>query len=223
MRHLTMAAAAVALLLPAASASAASISGEYLEARTCDVYTGPCFANAEMDQAGKEAVMAWKIEKGSWNKVKLNGLTVALVLNAQGTLGDDGVFPMRAGKIKSVILVDDKASTAQQQALVAFVKDSAKKLTKHVVKVQRVPMSLKNDHLDGKGTFTAGKIAKIQTRKLRKGDCVCTNEIVYYQPLTKVQNFSPAYLKTVSFQGKGLNNRWTTRNIRSAFLATFRK
>jgi len=220
MRILTIAAL---LLVPAASASAASISGEYLEARTCDVYTGPCFANAEMDQSGKEAVMAWKIEKGSWNNVTLNGLTVALVVNAQGTLGDDGVFPMRAGKITSVILVDEKANTAQQQALLAFVKDSAKKLTKNVVKVRRVPMLLKNNHLDGKGVFTAGKIAKIETRKLQKGDCVCTNEIVYYQPLTKVQNFSPAYSQTLSFQGKGLNNRWTTRNIRSAFLATFRK
>jgi hypothetical protein len=214
MRNLTMAAVAAALLLPAASAAAASISGEYLEARTCDVYTGPCFANAEMDQNGKEAVMAWKIEKGTWNKVKLDGLTVALVVNAQGTLGDDGVFPMRAGKIRSVILVDEKADTTQH---------SAKKFTKNVVKVQQVPMSLKNDHLDGKGVFTAGKIAKIETRKLKQGDCVCTNEIVYYQPLTKVQNFSPAYSQTLSFQGTALNNRWTTRNIRSAFLATFRK
>jgi len=223
MRSFAIAAAAAALLLPAGTASAAKITGEYLEARTCDVYTGPCFANAEMDQSGKEALMAWKIEKGAWNDVKLNGLTVALVLSAEGTLGYDGVFPMRAGKIKSVILVDRKADSQQQAALVAFVKDTAKEIVGDVKRVRRMSMSLKNNHLDGKGVFTAGKLAKIETRKLKDSDCVCTNEIIYYQPLTKVKNSSPAYLKTLSFQGDGLNNKWTTHNIRSAFLATFRR
>lgn len=216
-------AAGVLLLLTASAASAPTISGEYLEARTCDVYTGPCFANAEMDQAGKEALMAWKIEQGSWNQVDLSGLSVAVVVSAEGTLGYDGVFPMKAGKIRSVILVDLSASAEQQRALVAFVKATAGKILGRVVKIQPVSMSLQNNHLDGKGLFTAGNIAKIETRKLRKGDCVCTNEIVYYQPLTKVQNFSPAYSKTLEFQGEGLNNKWTTNNIRSAFLATFRR
>ncbi|MFQ5734330.1 MAG: DUF1326 domain-containing protein [Planctomycetaceae bacterium] len=222
MRTLAYAAVA-ALLLPVGVASAAKITGEYLEARTCDVYTGPCFANAEMDQAGKEALMAWKIETGAWDGVPLKGLTVALVVNAQGTIGYDGVFPMRAGKTKSVILVDKQATSRQEQALIAFVKDAAKELVGKVKRVQRVPMTLTNNHLDGKGLFTAGRIAKIETRKLTKADCICTNEIVYYQPLTKVKNFSPAFSKTLSFQGDGLNNKWTTHSTRSAFLATFRR
>ena len=69
----------------------------------------------------------------------------------------------------------------------------------------------------------AQKIAKIETRKLTRTDCVCTNEMVYYQPLTEVRNSSPAYSKTLSFQGKDFDNRWTTHNIRSSFLATFQK
>ncbi|GAB4141771.1 MAG: hypothetical protein Tsb009_11690 [Planctomycetaceae bacterium] len=215
--------AMAALLLATSTASAAKISGEYLEARTCNVYTGPCFANAEMDLAGKEALMAWKIEKGSWNNIPLKGLMAALVVSAEGTLGYDGVFPMKAGKIKSVILVDHKATPEQKKALVAFVKDSAKKLTVNVQKIQSIPMSLSNNHLDGKGMFKAGKLAKIETRKLRETDCVCSNEIIYYQPLTKVRNFSPAYLNTMSYQGGGLSNKWTTHHMRSAFLATFRK
>ena len=215
--------AGVVALLTAASADAAKIRGEYLEARTCDVYTGPCFANAEMYQAGKEALMAWKVEKGAWQKVDVSGLTVALVINAENTIGNDGIFPMKPGKIRSVILVDKKADTRQREALVNFVKDTAKKVVGKLVKVQAVEMDLKNDHLDGKGVFKAGKIAKIETRKLRKGDCICTNEVIYYQPLTKVQNFSPAYSKTMSFTGEGLNNKWTTNHTRSAFLATFRR
>ena len=223
MRHFILLTAAVAVLSAPPVGLAAEISGEYLEARSCDVYTGPCFANAEMGLAGKDALMAWKVDEGSWKGVSLDGLMVALVLNAQGTLGYDGIFPMQAGKIKSVILVDEKASPQQRDALVEFVKDTAKDLTKHVVKIQNVPMKLENNHLDGKGIFEAGTLAKIETRALNADDCVCTNEIVYYQPLTKVDNFSPAYSMTLSFQGNGLNSRWTMHNTRSAFLATFRK
>ena len=66
MRQLGTALPLVLTLAMAANLQAANISGEYLEARTCNVYTGPCFANAEMGLAGKEALMAWKIDKGQW-------------------------------------------------------------------------------------------------------------------------------------------------------------
>ena len=204
------------------STFAGTITGEYLEARTCDVYTGPCFANAEMSLAGKEAVMAWKVEKGTWQNVTIDGLGVALVVKAEGTLGSDGVFPMKPGKTAAVIIVDENASAAQRDALVAFVKDRAKDLTKNVLNVVSAPIKLENDHLEGKGVFSAGKLASIETRKMRKNDCVCTNEMIYYQPLTKVENFSPAYALRQSYQGESLNGKWTNNNTRSAFLATFR-
>ena len=212
----------VLLLVSAETSFAETITGEYLEARTCDVYTGPCFANAEMALAGKEAVLAWKIEKGTWKDVTIDGLGVALVVKAEGTLGSDGVFPMKPGKTAAVIIVDEDASIEQRDALVAFVKSNAKDLTKNVLKVVSAPIKLENDHLEGKGVFSAGKLASIETRKMKKNDCVCTNELIYYQPLTKVENFSPAYTLSQSYQGDSLNNKWTNNNTRSAFLATFR-
>jgi hypothetical protein len=66
----------VGLVFCGTTASAAQISGEYIEARTCDVYTGPCFANGEMGLSGREAVMAWRVEEGTWNGVELGGLSV---------------------------------------------------------------------------------------------------------------------------------------------------
>jgi hypothetical protein len=210
------------VLLAAIPASAANIEGEYLEARSCDVYTGPCFANAEMDIAGRDALMAWKVDSGSFNGVSLNGLGAALILNSERTLGDDGIFGMKPGKIRSVLLVDEKATKEQREALVGFVKKVAKDYTQEIVRVQSAPMTLKNDHLEGAGTFQAGKLASIKTRELRDGDCVCTNEIVYYKPLTDVDNFHPVYSKEMSFQGQGLNNQWSYFGMRSAFQATFR-
>ncbi|MGD9858142.1 MAG: DUF1326 domain-containing protein, partial [Planctomycetaceae bacterium] len=100
------------------SSQAVEIRGQYLESRTCDVYTGPCFANGEMGLVGKEAVLAWKVDEGGWNGTDLQGLSVALVLKAEKTLGNDGVFPMQPGRIDSVIIVDVYATESQQQALV---------------------------------------------------------------------------------------------------------
>lgn len=218
----TLAGVMVALGGIANPVQAAQIRGEYLEARTCDVYTGPCFANAEMDLGGKEAVMAWKVEEGQWNDVSVAGLGVALVLSADNTLGDDGIFGLDAGRIRSVILVDRAASAEQRDALVAFVRDTNAQLAGEIQQIQAVPFELTNDHISGRGVFRAGKLAEIQTRALKHDDCVCTNETIYYQPLASVKDVSPAYSRTVSFEGDGLQNRWTTHEIRSAFLGTFR-
>ncbi len=222
MKYLPLVLAAI-LALPLTTSAGTQIAGEYIEARTCDVYTGPCFANGEMGLSGREAVMAWRVEQGGWNGVGLVGLSVAVVANSENTMGDTGVFKMKAGKITSVILIDEKATTEQRAALEAFVRETAKVYTQYVRLVKPVALKLENDHLAGKGVFVAGDVAKIETRALGKGDCVCTNEMVYYQPLNKVSDFSPAYSKTLSYTGDGLANQWTTHGQRSAFLATFRR
>jgi hypothetical protein len=61
----------------------------------------------------------------------------------------------------------------------------------------------------------------VLTRQLGIGDCVCTNEMIFYPPLTKVDNFAPAYTVDGKFSGRGLGVRWSTPKARSAFLATF--
>jgi hypothetical protein len=207
----------------ASTCFAAEISGEYLEARTCDVYTGPCFANGEIGIAGKEAVMAWRVDEGSWAGQDLAGLGVALIIKANDTLGFGGSFFVKPDKIAAVIVVDEKADEDQKMALVQFVKESAPELTKDLIKIESAPISLTNDHLSGKGVFKAGKLAKIETRKLAKGDCVCSNESVIYPPLNKVENAHPAYTLNMTFDGKGLDRTWSTVNKRSAFLATFER
>lgn len=221
MKIFNLALAGSVVLMTASLVRAGEISGEYLEARTCDVYTGPCFANGEVGISGKEALIAWMIDEGQWAGQDLRGLGVALVIKANDTLGFGGSFYTNPDRIEAVLLLDEKANDAQRKALEAFARDAAPHLTREIVKVKAVPLSLKNDHLAGKGVFRAGNFAKIETRRLGKGDCVCSNEVVFYPPLTKVENFHPAYTLKMSFDGEGLNKTWSTINRRSAFLATF--
>ena len=63
-----------------ANANQPAISGDYLEVRTCDVYTGPCFANAEMNLTGKEAILVWSVREGVWNSTRVDGLKVIAVV-----------------------------------------------------------------------------------------------------------------------------------------------
>src|SRR5438445_12438693 len=108
---------AFALLAVAAAAPAGEITGRYVEARTCDVYTGPCFANADTGLAGRHAVLAWKIEQGSVGGAKLDGLGIVAVVAARETLGLKQILPGKA-----VLIVDEKANAAQRKALIEFAK-----------------------------------------------------------------------------------------------------
>src|SRR5512133_2603311 len=83
--------AAASLLLAGSLSFAGELSrtelrGDYVEARNADVYTGPCFANGETGQVGDLAAFGWSIQKGEWEGVKLDGLTVVGVVRASNTL-----------------------------------------------------------------------------------------------------------------------------------------
>src|SRR5437870_408963 len=128
-RYVTL--AALAFLAVLAPVQAAGITGQYVEARTCDVWTGPCFANADFNLSGKNAVMAWRIDKGSFDNVSLDGLGVVAVISASDTLGLD-----QTGPASAVLIVDQKASPAQRQALIRLAQRQAGKLLQNVIAVQ---------------------------------------------------------------------------------------
>src|SRR5262245_29026307 len=104
---------AAVVLAYGSSALAGDLKGDYLETRTCDVYTGPCFANGQTGLTGKDAIMAWSIDRGSYEGVDLAGTKVVVVLTASDTLGFGGTLISHPDPIKSVIVVDQKASSKQ--------------------------------------------------------------------------------------------------------------
>src|SRR5438445_279401 len=110
---------------------------QYLKARTCDVWTGPCFANAEMNLSGKNAVLAWKVDQGALDSVRLDGLSVVAVIAASDTLGLE-----QTGPAKAVVIVDAKATAARRQALVRLAQQQGGELVRQVVAVEAAPIDL---------------------------------------------------------------------------------
>src|SRR5687767_1840781 len=149
-----------ALALPAA---AAEIHGDYLETRSADVWTGPCFANGETGLVGREAILAWRVDKGAWQGVSLDGLSVVGVVKASATLGDPFASPYPA---KAVMIVDEKATADQRVALVAFAQEMGGGILDTVVRTEVSPiaMSVTRDDHQAKGSLHAGDLAHVETR-----------------------------------------------------------
>lgn len=209
----------VALPLSATPAFAAGVTGQYVEARTCDIWTGPCFANAEMNLAGKNALMAWKVEQGTVNDVRIDGLSVIAIVSARDTLG---LKQTAAGK--TVLIVDEKATKAQRAALVALARKQGGILTQNVVSIQFAPidMTVCECKEGGCARVKAGSLARIETRCLHaKHDKACGNESAFYPPLAAGVKAKPAMAVEHSFTGDGMNETWKETERRGAYLGSF--
>ena len=210
----------LALGLAPAVVSAAQIEGDYLESRTCDIYTGPCFANAQVGLSGKEAIMAWSIKRGQHEGVDLSGLKVVIAIKATDTLGYGGSLVSNPDPIKSVVVVDSQATSQQREALKNFAVARARHAGE-VVKVVSSPIEMTLDKKLTVGKLSAGKMVAIETRKIQKCDCVCTNEMIFYPPLADVRTFRPAVTVESHYSGPGLGSKWANPKTRSAFVARF--
>lgn len=199
--------------------AAQQIRGDYIETRSADVYTGQCFANGEVNLVGNEAILAWRVQDGSWDGVSLDGLTIAAAVRANATLGDPYGDPYPA---KSVLLVDDRANEAQKSALIAFAKHMGGELLQDAGRVISVPMELviSQEH-HGAASFRAGNFAVVQTRGIGDKDHLCGNEVTFYPPLAEMAHSMPAVALTDSYRGPGLDTSWDLHGKRSAFVGTF--
>jgi hypothetical protein len=199
-------------------APAADIVGQYVEARTCDVWTGPCFANADYNLTGKHAVMAWKISKGKMDGVDLEGLSVVAVVAAGNTLGLEQSAPA-----KTLLIVDDKANASQKEALVKFVKQQGGKLLSDVVGVQSETVRLTMCKCDGQTCAEVdATVAHVKTRCIdHEGDKACGNETAFHPPLARGVDAKVAGVVEHVFRGEGLAETWGDYDRRGGYVGSF--
>ncbi len=192
--------------------------GVYLEARTCDVWTGPCFANADFNIGGKQGFMAWRIEKGQAGDLSLDGLSVVAVISAANTLGLDQRSPAKA-----VIIVDSRADLKQRDALVRFAQQQGGQLLANVVKVHALPIKINGCPCKFNACAEVdATIAKLTTRCLDlEHDKVCGNESAFYPPMARNVNVIPAGVVEHNFRGQGLGETWSDSDRRAGYVGSF--
>ena len=193
-----------------------SVSGEYVEARTAEVFTGGCIMGSEAETMGKQAVLAWKVDRGSFNGVSLDGLTVVAAVAGDHNLGIQEIGGERAAT-RSALFVDDRANPAQQTALVAMAKELSQGLVGTIVEVTPAPIQFASH---GKQIHVSAAEVALDVNKEMKHDPTC-GAMQWFHPLATVDHAAIGVAEQNAFSGTALGTKWSDPNKRSAFFGTF--
>src|SRR5436853_4394119 len=109
------------------AAGGSSVSGQYVEARTAEIFTGGCIMGSEAETMGKQAVLAWKVDRGSVNGVSIDGLSVVAALAGDVNLGLHEIGGSKA-TVRTALYVDERANAVQRLALVSLANDMTKRI-----------------------------------------------------------------------------------------------
>ena len=209
---------AVSLAGVVQAADQSTVTGDYVETRSAEVYAGPCLANSEVNLAGDQATLSWRVREGSWDGVPLDGLGVVAVVKARATIGDPYSNPYPA---KAVLIVDARATAEQRRALESLARAKGGRLLENIVAVETAPISLE-ERRHGSVALTVGDLVRIETRPMKEGDHLCGNEDICYLPMAKLDHSMPVFTLRDEFNGKGLGVTWKISGKSSAYVGSFR-
>jgi len=216
MKKLALSFALSSLTLATLAAKPASVTGTYVEARTAEVFAGACIMNGEAATAGREALLAWKVDRGQVNGVSLDGLAVVAAVASDTNLGIHEIggesTPGRAA-----IYVDARATAAQRKALVAMVKSLAGNVIGSVVQETAAPIQFVDS---GHQIRVSTETVKLSVVKHLNHDESCGNK-QWFGPLTNVASAEMGTTAENEFSGPALCTKWSDPNKRSSFFGTF--
>lgn len=214
-RLLIIAAFAGFLTAPVLASDGNSVKGVYVEARTAEVFTGACLMGSEAETTGRQAVLAWKVDRGSVNGVSLDGLSVVAAVIGDKNLG---IYELGGEKpiSRSALFVDVRANAAQRQALVTMAKELSS-VVGTVVSVTAAPIEFadKATEID----VAAPKVA-LSIDKHAEHAPGCGAE-QWFHPLALINDSTIGMAKTHSFSGSELGSKWSDPDKVSAFFGTF--
>ncbi len=193
-----------------------SVTGRYVEARTAEVFTGGCIMSSEADTMGKQAVLAWKVDRGTFNGVPLDGLSVVAALAGDANLGIHEIGGVVA-HVRSAVVVDDRANPAQRLALVALASELAKHTIGTVVNVTAAPIRFAEDaeHV----TVETSQV-KLGIDKHLNHDPTC-GSMQWFRPLAAVTDAAMTMTEEHAYTGSALGTKWSSPNRRSSYVGTF--
>jgi hypothetical protein len=212
-------AAAVVALGAVAELRAADpvVIGDYVEARTSEVFTGPCIMGSEGEVSGKEAIMAWRVSRGVLNGVSLDGLSIVAVVAADRHLSMHEFGAPAPKTVKSVVLVDNRATAAQQRALVSLARSLAPAVITDVIATRTVPIAFRKDN-DGVSVAAGAAKLDIATEFEHPATCGATR---WFGTLSRTDGSKPGLTRSQEWSGADFGAQWTQYDRKSSFFGTF--
>ena len=194
-----------------------TVSGTYVEARTAEVFAGGCVMNSEAETMGRQALLAWRVDRGQVGAVSLDGLSVVAALSGTHNLGMREMGGEAPTLVKALLYVDERATPAQRDALVAMASTAIDDLAVRVVGVQAVPIVLESTH--NAASVLAGD-AQLQVEAHIHHDPSC-GAMQWFHPLSRGADAEVGLTRNQAFTGQALGTRWSQVDKRSAFVGTF--
>ena len=210
--------AALLAAAPAAvlAAGATSVTGDYVEARTAEVFAGGCIMGSEGEAAGREAILAWRVGRGQINGVPLDGLSVVAVVAGDMNLGTHEVGGAAPTKIRAAIRVDERASQAQREALVTLARRLSP-VVRDVVDVKAVPIAFSRD-ADGLSVKAGEAAIEVETKVDHSPTC---GALQWFDPLAKTTQAALGHTRSESWSGTSLGTQWSMGDKRASFYGAF--
>ena len=193
-----------------------TITGAYVEARTAEVFTGGCIMNSEADTRGKQAVLAWKVDRGSFNGIAIDGLSVVAAVSGDRNLGMQEMGGEKPA-VRSAMFVDQRANAAQRIALVAMANELTRGMVGTIVEVTSAPI-LFADH-GSEVQVSAGPVS-LNVNKHLTHDPACGAQ-QWFHPFSAVDAETMGVASEHTFTGASLGTKWSDPNKRSAFFGSF--
>jgi hypothetical protein len=216
MKRIALGIGLLTLTMATLSARPATLTGTYVEARTAEVFAGGCIINSEAGTTGREALLAWKVDKGQFNGVRLDGLSVVAAVAADANLGIHEIGG-EVAHARTALFPDARASEAQRRALVAMAKALSNGIVNDVVEVSPAPI----DFVAGANDIrVATKTVRLTVEKEMSHDASCGNK-QWFSPLSSVHHAELGTAAENAFNGTSLGTKWSDPNKRSAFFGTF--
>ncbi|MGQ0733139.1 MAG: DUF1326 domain-containing protein [Acidobacteriota bacterium] len=201
------------------SADDRRLSGDYVEARTAEIFAGGCIMNSEAETAGRQAVMAWRVATGTYHGVTLDGLAVAAAIAADRNLGMREMGGEAPSRVKAVVSVEVAADPRQRDALVELARDLSGGLIAQVERVDAVAVHFTTtaQSID----VRAGDTLQLSVKKEMVHDPAC-GAMQWFTPFSRLLTQSAmGVAEAHSFSGDGLGSRWSAPYKRSAFWGSF--
>ena len=216
MKRVILTAVLAGLVAAPVLAGGGSIKGSYVEARTAEVFTGACIMNGEAATTGREALLAWKVDRGSFDGVALNGLSVVAAVAGDANLsireiGGD------AATTRTALFVDERATPAQRAALVSMAKQLSNGVVNTVVETTPTTIQFVDE---GQSIRVSAKALRLTVQKEMKHDPSCGGK-QWFHPLSAVDGAAMGTTAENAFSGSALGTKWSDPNKRSSFFGTF--
>lgn len=222
MRQMSFLSALLLLAAPMVSASAGpsgltSVSGDYVEARTAEVFAGGCIMGSEGETSGREAILAWRVGQGQVNGVAVDGLSVVAIVAADRNLGTHEVGGESPQVVKTALRLDDRATPAQRDALVTLARTLAPALVQDVVDVKAVPISFRRDaeHLQ---VTAADASLNVATHVDHSPTC---GAVQWFKPLARTSEAALGLTRDEAWSGSSLGTQWSLSDKRASFYGSF--